>query len=164
MGIQYMSELSDRFIKRIVAQHPVTYTKLEELAVSNGYTQHQVMDAMELVHKDKRITQSTRGDEMVYRPYIAPPVKEPFKSTVPYPYPGRDGVPPFVMPFPEWDLSFIFLTPEEYEEYKAKAKGRTFIPKKRYEHGNTRRQNTTRDIETLTSTQRALLAQSAVDV
>lgn len=157
-------ELKDRIIAYILNHHPITYTEVENVALGKGFSQLAVMDAMELVHKDKRITQSTRGDEIVYRPYIAPPVKEPFKSTIPYPYPGRDGVPPFVMPFPEWDLSFIFLTPEEYEEYKAKAKGRTFIPKKRYEHGNTRGQNTTRDIETLTSTQRALLAQSAIDI
>lgn len=149
-----MSELSDRIIKRIVAQHPVTYTKLEELAVSHGFSQLAIMDAMELVHKDKRITQSARGDEIVYRPYIAPVVKEHFKSTVPYPYPGRDGVPEFVMPFPEWDLSFIFLTPEKMLEYRAGLKGQKYIPRKKYEHKG--KQSTERSVE-LSPTQRSLL-------
>ena len=97
-GFPYMSELKDRIIKRIVAQYPVTYEKLEELVLSKGYTEIQFMEAMELVHKDKRVTQTTHGDTIQYRPYIAPLVKEHFKSTVPYPWPGRDGIPEFVMP------------------------------------------------------------------
>lgn len=102
--------------------------------MGKGFSQLAIMDAMELVHKDKRIAQSTHRDEIVYRPYIAPPVKEHFKSTVPYPYPGRDGIPEFVMPFPEWDLSFIFLTPDELDKYKADLRGVKYIRKKRYAH------------------------------
>lgn len=128
--------LKDRLIKRIVAQHPVTYTKLEELAMSNGFTQLQVMEAMELVHKDKRITQSTRGEEIVYRPYIAPPVKEPFKCTVPYPK-MDDTNDAHHEAFSDLDYSYLFLTPEELDKYKAEAKGRVYIPKKRWEKKKT---------------------------
>jgi len=133
-GNPYMKELRDRIIRRIVAQHPVTYERLENLVLGIGHTELEFMEAMEQVHKDKRITQTTRGEEIVYRPYIAPPVKEHFKSTVPYPYPGRDGIPEFVMPFPEWDLSFIFLTPDELDKYKADLRGVKYIRKKRYAH------------------------------
>jgi len=79
-----MHELRDRLIRRIVAQHPITYDKLQELTEGVGYTELQFMEAMELVHRDKRIVQSTSGETIVYRPYIARPEKEHFKSTVPY--------------------------------------------------------------------------------
>lgn len=146
--------LSERIIAYILNHHPITYREIEEVAMGKGFSQLAIMDAMELVHKDKRVDQSTRRDDIVYRPYIAPVVKSPFKSTVPYPYPGRDGIPEFVMPWPDWDLSYILLSPEELEEYKAKAKGRTFIPKKRYERKG--KQSTERSVE-LSPTQRSLL-------
>ena len=144
--------LSERIIAYILNHHPITYREIEDVAMGKGFSQLAIMDAMELVHKDKRITQIARGDEIVYRPYIAPVVKEHLKSTVPYPYPGRDGVPEFVMPFPEWDLSFIFLTPEEMDRYRAESKGRAYIPK----HGYERKQSTKRSVE-LSPTQRSLL-------
>lgn len=146
--------LSERIIAYILNHHPITYRELEDVAMGKGFSQLAIMDAMELVHKDKRITQIARGDEIVYRPYIAPVVKEHFKSTVPYPYPGRDGVPEFVMPFPEWDLSFIFLTPEKMLEYRAGLKGQKYIPRKKYEHKG--KQSTERSVE-LSPTQRSLL-------
>lgn len=129
-----MNTLRDRIIRRIVAQHPVTYEKLEALVLGIGHTELEFMEAMEAVHRDKRVVQTTHGDTIQYRPYIVPPVKESFKSTVPYPYPGRDGEPEFVMPWPDWDMSWIFLKPEELEKYKAESKGRTYIPSKRYRH------------------------------
>ena len=126
--------LSERIIAYILNHHPITYRELEDVAMGKGFSQLAIMDAMELVHKDKRVDQSTRRDDIVYRPYIAPPIKEHFKSTVPYPWPGRDGIPEFVMPFPEIDYSYIFLKPEELDKYKAELRGRIFIPKKRWQH------------------------------
>jgi len=127
-----MHELKDRLIRRIVAQHPVTYDKLQELSQSVGYTELQFMEAMELVHRDKRVVQSTSGETIIYRPYIARPEKEHFKSTIPYPpmdetnnanHPIFDGI----------DLSYLFLTPEELDKYKAELRGVKYIPKKRWE-------------------------------
>lgn len=146
--------LSERIIAYILNHHPITYRELEDVAMGKGFSQLAIMDAMELVHKDKRVDQSTRRDDIVYRPYIEPVVKSPFKSTVPYPYPGRDGIPEFVMPFPEWDLSFIFLSPEDMDRYRAESTGRTYIPKKRYERKG--KQSTERSVE-LSPTQRSLL-------
>lgn len=152
-GFPYMSELKDRIIKRIVAQYPVTYEKLEELVLSKGYTEIQFMEAMELVHRDKRVTQTTHGDTIQYRPYIAPLVKEHFKSTVPYP--PMDSTNNADHPaFADMDFSYLFLTPEELGKYKAESRGRTFIPKKKYERK--RKQSTERSIE-LSPTQRNLL-------
>lgn len=132
-----MKELRDRIIRRIVAQHPVTYEKLEELVLSNGYTEIQFMEAMELVHKDKRVVQRTSGDTIKYQPFIARQAQDVFARNWEYPHPGRNGIPEFVMPFPEWDLSWIFLTPEELDKYKAEARGRTYIPNKRWEKKKT---------------------------
>lgn len=153
-------ELKERLITYIFNHHPITYTALENVAIGKGFSQLAVMDAMELVHKDKRITQTARGDEIVYRPYVAPVSRSPVThtewSSKNYPWPGKNGVPSFVMPFPEWDLSFLFLTPDELQEYKAQVRGRTFIPKKKYEHGAKREHCAERSVE-LSQVQRSLL-------
>lgn len=127
-------DLKERIIAYIQNHHPITYERLEEVAMGKGFNQLQIMEAMEAVHRDKRVIQTTRGSTIQYRPYIAPPVKEAFVQTWKYPWPGRDGIPPFVMPFPDWDLSWIFLKPDELEKYKAEAKGQTFTPKQKWQH------------------------------
>jgi Zn-dependent oligopeptidase len=57
----------------------------------------------------------------------------------------------------EADFSYLFLSPEELDKYKAEVQGRAYIPKKRYEK-TIRTRNSQRDTPTLTQTQRALLA------
>lgn len=156
-----MSELSERIIAYILAHHPITYERIEEVALGKGFTQLAVMGAMELVHRDKRVEQTTKGDTIQYRPYVAPPPKEHFKSTIPYPVMDETNNADHPA-FADLDYSYLFLTPEELDKYKAELKGMTYIPKKRYEH--TRRKDTTEHPQTLTSTQRALLAQSTIDI
>lgn len=131
-GIPYMTELRDRIIRRIVAQHPVTYETLEQLVRSVGHTELEFLEAMELVHKDKRVTQTTSGDTIQYRPYIAPPVKEPFKCTVPYPPMDATNNADHEA-FATLDYSYLFLSPEELDKYKAEVRGVKYIPKKRYQ-------------------------------
>ena len=73
-----MNTLRDRIIRRIVAQHPVTYEKLKSLVLGIGHTEIEFMEALESVHRDKRVVQTTVGDTIQYRPYVAPLVKEHF--------------------------------------------------------------------------------------
>lgn len=135
MGEVKQNELRDRIIRRIVAQHPVTYETLEQLVLSVGYTELEFMEAMEAVHKDKRVVQTTTGDTIQYRPFIAPPKKEPFTCTVPYP--TMDATNNADHPaFATLDYSYLFLTPEELDKYRADLRGVKYIPKKRYQHGN----------------------------
>jgi len=149
-------DLHERIITYVEKHFPCSMTVLEGIVLSKGFTLEQFYSALEKVHRDKRIVQSQRGGEVYYNIYIAPEVRpQPHldwcKANYPYP---KD----FIMPFPEWDLSWIFLKPEELEKYKADAKGTTYTPKKKHEY--TRRKDTTRDIKTLTESQCALLAQS----
>lgn len=132
---------------------------LEGIVLSKGFTLEQFYSALEKVHRDKRIIQTQRKDEVWYEPYVAPIAKpQPHLDWVKanYHWPGKNGVPEFAMPFPEWDLSWIFLKPEELEKYKAELKGTDYTPKKKYEH--TGRKTTVRDTKTLTEAQRLLLA------
>lgn len=148
-------ELKERIIAYILSHHPITYDRLEEVAMGKGFNQLQIMQAMEAVHRDKRVVQTTTGDTIQYRPYVVPPVKQHFVSTVPYPH--MDDTNNAEHPiFADLDYSYLFLTPEELDKYKAEAKGRTYIPKRRYQHGNERKQSTERSVE-LSSAQRSLL-------
>lgn len=128
-----MNTLRDRIIRRIVAQHPVTYEKLKSLVLGIGHTEIEFMEALESVHRDKRVVQTTVGDTIQYRPYVAPLVKEHFVRSVPYP--SMDDTNNADHPaFADLDYSYLFLTPEELDKYRAEVNGRTYIPKKRYQH------------------------------
>ena len=154
-------ELHERIIAYVEKHFPSSMSVLEGIVLSKGFTLEQFYAALEKVHRDKRIIQTQRAGQVWYEPYIAPEIKpQPHLDwcKANYPWPGKNGVPEFIMPFPDWDLSWIFLSPEELEEFKAALKGTTYTPKKKYEH--TRRQDTVRAPQVLTSAQRALLAQS----
>ncbi len=149
-------ELHERIIAYVERHFPCSMTVLEGIVLSKGFTLEQFYSALDKVHRDKSIVQTQRGGDVFYSIYIAPIAKpQPHLDWVKANYPDPKD---FVMPFPDWDLSWIFLKPEELEQYKADLKGTDYTPKKKYEY--TRRQDTTRDIKTLTSAQRILLAQS----
>lgn len=127
-----MKELQDRLIKYVTAcDSLVSLEKLTLVATGVGFSEDEVLQALERI--GNKLKSTVRGGTVYYQ--VPPPVKikEHFKSTVPYPWPGRDGVPEFVMPFPEIDYSYIFLKPEELDKYKAELRGRIFIPKKRWQ-------------------------------
>ena len=130
--------LHDRLIKRIVAKYPVSYEKLETLATTNGYTLLEFITAMEVVHKDKRVVQATKGDTIEYRPFMAKPEPE-IASHVAWcknNYPSMDETNNGQHEaFTDMDFSFLFLTPEELDKWKAEQKGMAYVRKKRYQHG-----------------------------
>jgi hypothetical protein len=133
---------------------------LVRIATAKGFTLDDFYTALEVVHKDKRITQTQRGGEVYYSPYIPPPVKPPpshlgwIKKNYPQMDSTNDGS------GIEADYSWIVLKGEELDKYKAEAKGVTYVPKKRYDKkGDKKRtRNSKRDTPALTETQRALLA------
>jgi len=126
-----MKELQDRIVKYVTTcESLVSLEKLTLVATSVGFSEDEVLQALERI--GNKLKSIVRGGTVYYQ--VPPPIKEHFKCTVPYPWPGRDGIPEFVMPFPEIDYSYIFLTPEELDKYKAELRGRIFIPKKRWQH------------------------------
>lgn len=150
-------ELLERIVAYVQKHYPTSMTVLEGIVLSKGFTQDDFYSALERVHKDKRIVQTQRGGEVYYNPYIPPPVVPPpahlewIKSNYPPMDSTNDGS------GIEADYSFLFLSPEDLDKYKAEVKGVNYVPKKRYEKTK-RTRDIPRDTEALTPTQRALLA------
>lgn len=123
-----VKDLSERIATGIKKTPNQSYTTLEQHAVRIGIELSTFMAAMELVHQNKQIQSKTFKDDIIYSFAVAK-VKVPESQASwivnNYPYPGKNGIPEFVMPFPEIDLSHIFLkTKEERDAYKAQASGR----------------------------------------
>ena len=112
-------ELSKRLLAYIEKHFPVSDETLMRIANSKGFTQSEVYNALEVVGRDRSITTKVRGSAIWYTMFIAP-IAKPALVLPPYPWPEN-----FVMPFPEIDMSYIFLkTKEERDAYKAEASGR----------------------------------------
>lgn len=83
-------DLNQRIAKYITNNAPVDLDTIILIASSKGFTELEVLTAMETIHKDKRFTQSsTSVGKITYRLTV-----EKVKSTVnlnlpPYPYPLR---------------------------------------------------------------------------
>lgn len=130
-------ELANKIIAGILKKPGVTYQRLEEHALKLNIPLGIFENAMNLVHKDKTIQSKLQRGVIIYVPR-----KEKTTGPLPhvtwcsenYPWPGKNGVPEFVMPFPEWDLSFIFMKPDEAEAYHATIKNRKLFKKKKYEY------------------------------
>ena len=117
-------KLSERIIAYVQNHYPLSMSALECIVLSKGFTLDDFYTALEVVHKDKRIVQSTRRGEVWYSPAPEPTVvKTPTHVewlTNNYPYPDN-----FEMPFPEIGMSFLFLrTKEERDAFKAEMSGR----------------------------------------
>ena len=129
-------ELPERIIKYVIAHYPCSYSKLETIVLSKGFTLNDLLQALETVHKDKRVKQTVKGDDIMYAPAMAPAIKEPGShlTWVREHYPPMDetndgsGI--------KADYSYLFLSPEELEKYKAEASGRSYVPSKRYNKSN----------------------------
>jgi hypothetical protein len=112
-------------------------SKLETKVLSNGFTLNDFYTALERVHKDKRIVQSTRRGEVWYSPAPEPTVvKTPshiewHRNNYPeYPDYMKDENGNLIEPFPEIDMSYLFLkTKEERDAFKAKMSGRPMYTK-----------------------------------
>lgn len=116
-----------KIIAYIEKHQPVTYGTLLERATLRGMSQDELDDILVRVHKDKRIHTTTKDNTIVYtleKPKVAAPMPHLQWTRDNYPWPGENGVPDFIMPFPEIDMSWMFLKPDEMEEYRATMSGR----------------------------------------
>jgi len=117
--------LSDRLIRYIQNHHPITLDRLISVAQSRGFTELEVLTALDTVHKDRRITVTNLKAGVTYRPTAPKAVKEPGShlTWLRNNYPAMDetndgsGI--------DIDLSWMFLkTREERDAYKAAVSGR----------------------------------------
>lgn len=129
--------LAKLIIDRITELGTVTYDQLLERAKEKNIEEGIFNNAIQRVHKKKTVLVKNVKGVLTYS--IKPVVVETTPSHVEwcksnYPYPGQNGLPKFVMPFPEWDVSYIFLTPDELEEYKEAIRGGRVYKRKRYQY------------------------------
>lgn len=115
--------LSKKILERIAkSKAEVSYSDLEQVAVDKNIDLNIFDAAITKLHRFKKVTQRVKGEEIYYKAVPKPKRKAPGSHLTwlrnNYPYPKK-----FVMPFPEIDMSWIFLTPDEMLEYKAQAKG-----------------------------------------
>lgn len=116
--------LSDRIIAYITNHHPIPYSRLVQVAAGKGFSEMEVLQALDKVHKSKSIVTKTRKDEIWYDLItIAPPKPPPthlawLRHNYPRMTEETDGSGIDI------DYSFLFLkTKEERDAYLAEAKG-----------------------------------------
>ena len=158
--------LPERIITYVLKHYPLSYTKLEGIVLARGFTLDELLQALETVHKDKRVKQTVRGDDIMYSPAMAPAIKEPGSHLtwirdnyvhverpplcVCKKYQGCEHCIPFFDPKTDSDLTRLIMT---RDEYKAEASGRVYTGKK---HGRKGKQSTERNTG-LSPVQRSLL-------
>lgn len=127
------SNLATLIAKRITTDAPITYSTLEARAIEKNIDLSLFEEAMAIIHRSKLIEAKNSDGDIVYS-IVVPKIAKPGPVRPSY-YPDMDssndgsGI--------EADFSYLFLSPEELDKYKAEVKGVAYIPKKRY--ANTRK-------------------------
>lgn len=133
------TQLAIKIGKYIQASNGCSYTDIKNQAAIRGIDPDTLEQALLILHRQKTIHRTVAGGDVQYlfRVPVAKPVTAVSQVewvTQHYPWPGKGDVPEFVMPFPEIDMSFLFLkTLEERQAYKEAAAGRYVAPEW-YEH------------------------------
>jgi hypothetical protein len=121
------SSLTTRITDYILKRTATTLTQLEGVVVSHGFTLDDLYTALEQVHRNKSIARTVRQGEVVYMKKAPPKSPTDHLAWVRANYPWPDN---FEMPFPEIDMSFLFLkTKEERDAFKAEMSGRPVYTK-----------------------------------
>jgi hypothetical protein len=125
-------ELNQRLITYILKAAPVTMDKLIDVATDKGYTLDEILTTLEQVHKDKRITQAANAAGVVTYKLATVKERPDHLAWIRANYPWPDN---FEMPFPEIDMSYLFLkTKEERDAFRAEMTGRPLYVKNKYVH------------------------------
>ena len=131
-------ELAEKIVVGIL-KRPNTYSVLEARAKELGVEMPMFDAAMALVHKSKLVEQKTKrvsgpnglSDEITYSATVEKP--KTFFSHLTW---LRDHYPRMTKANDgtgiEADYSYMFLSPEDFDKYKAELAGRAYVPKKRY--------------------------------
>lgn len=122
-----------KLIKYIQQNGEVSFDELwERGTVRNKIDPALLEQAITLLHKDKHwIDTKNKSGTIYYTIHVEKPVVNPIANAQQwvrdnYPWPTK-----FIMPFPEIDMSWMFLRNEDLERYKAESKGRVYIPGKK---------------------------------
>ena len=115
-------ELKERITAYIIKTAPVTMDTVIEVAIAKGFTQAEVLTALDAVHRDKRISYTANASGVVL--YKLASAKKGPTDHLRW---VRDNYPPMDSTNDgsgiDIDLSHLFMSPDEAKEYKAAAKG-----------------------------------------
>lgn len=130
------NQLSNRIITYILKRKTVTLRDLEGLVVQHGYTLNELYQALEVVHRDKRITNTASvSGEVTYK--LATAKKAPSTSHLTWlrhNYPRMDSTNDG-SGLDVGDLSWLFLkTKAERDEFRARMTGKPVHVQKRSRH------------------------------
>jgi hypothetical protein len=124
------SSLTTRITDYILKRTATTLSQLEGIVVSHGFTLDELYTALEAVHRNKSIARTVRQGEVVYMKKALPKSPTDHLEWIRANYPWPDN---FEMPFPEINMSFLFLkTKEERDAFRAEMSGRPVYVKNRY--------------------------------
>ena len=121
-------KLAALIIKRIIEDNGSTYDKLEARAVEKGISMNTFEAAMVIVHRSKLIEQSVKYGVIQYKVKVKKELNPGPQRPSYYPDMNETNDGSGI----EADFSYLFLSPEEMQKYRAEAAGRSYIPKKRY--------------------------------
>ena len=128
-------KLAHKIANYITREGFVTYDQIMVRSEKHGIPEDITQAALGIVHKKRDIVIGTSKGIITYKPKPGEVEKEEpsYASwiTLNYPWPSKNGIPSFIMPFPSIDYSYIFLRGEDLEKYKCEAKGRVYTGKKR---------------------------------
>lgn len=98
----------------------LSHQDLWERAQARGLSENEFEDLMASVCRDKRIKKTVQRNAVIYL-FVPPKVKSPQSHIewVNENYPRIE----YDMPFPEIDMSWMFLKPAEMKAFKAEMKG-----------------------------------------
>ena len=133
-----MSELQDRIVQYVTTVNSlVSLEKLLSVAAAQGFSEGEVLAELSTINK--KLKPVVRGEQVYYT--VLPPKKEPkpqthlqwIKNNYPAPDPWNiDSEGNFIQPFPEIDMSWIVMSPDEIKEFKAEMSGKPLYMKKKY--------------------------------
>lgn len=126
--------LAKKILARIEsADGEVSYTDLEVIATTKQIDLNVFDAALSRLHRHKKVARRVSGDEIFYKPVPRETVKAInshvvwLRENYPRPTPcaagGCYGLCNDCIPFPDIDMSYITLRPDEMLEFKAKQKG-----------------------------------------
>lgn len=123
--------LQDRIVAYVTASNGlVSLDKLLAVSTAKGFSENEVLQALERI--GKKLKSTVKVGQVYYqgKPETKTPTDHLVWVTKNYPWPEE-----FVMPFPEIDMSQLFLkTKEERDLFKSEMSGRPFqYNKRRYE-------------------------------
>ncbi len=113
--------MHELIITRIINRGEVTLMELESRATERGISLSELYDALERVHRDKRVERTVRKGDIVYK--VAKPKKSPLSHLTwkNENYPEMDETNNAGHPaFADLDFSWMFLPPEEIELWQLK--------------------------------------------